>query len=84
MNKPIKKYKSGNFSGVIWMNEREVDGAKVGFKTLTLTRSWKDKEQAIWRNEHLNFRRSDIPKIMAIMNKLQEDLFLSEEGDDDE
>jgi len=82
-NKPIKKYRSSNFSGAVWFNEREVDGAKVGFKTLTLTRSWKEKTEDVWKNEHINFRKSDIPKIMSIMNKLQEDIFLSVEGGDD-
>lgn len=81
MNRPIKKYKSGNFSGAVWLNERQIDGATVGFKTLTLTRSWKDKDQNLWKNENLNFRKSDIPKIMALMHKIQEDIFLTNEGD---
>ncbi|MEA3378224.1 MAG: hypothetical protein U9Q69_01155 [Nanoarchaeota archaeon] len=79
-NSPLKKYRSANFSGVIWLNEKEIDGAKVEFKTMTLTRSWKDKDKNIWRNESINFRKSDVPKIFAIMNKLQETIFLGNEG----
>lgn len=81
-NKPIKKYKSMNFSGVVWSNEKELNGAKVEFKTLTLTRSWKDKDKDIWRNESINFRKTDIPKILVIMNKLQEEIYLR--GDNNE
>lgn len=85
-NRPVKKYRSGNFSGAIWLNEKEHEGAIVGFKSLTLTRSWKDKTQNVWRNEHINFRKSDIPKIQAIIGKLHEEIFLAdeEEGEKDE
>ncbi len=84
MGKPIKQWRSGNFSGAIWFNEREVNGEKRGFKTATIRRSWK-KEGDVWRDETLNIRRQDIPKLMAILNKLQEELFLSsDEVDEDE
>ena len=59
---------------------------EIEFKTVTLRRSWKDKEQNIWRDEKLNLRKADIPKILVILNKMQEELFLSQGdgGDDDE
>jgi hypothetical protein len=83
MTQPIKKYKSGNISGALWFNEREVNGNIVGFKTLSITRSWKDKDT--WRNEALNIRKQDIAKVILILNKLQEDLFLEgREGYDNE
>ena len=82
-NKPIKKWRSGNISGAIWLNEREVNGEKRGFKTATLRRSWK-KEGDVWRDETINIRRQDIPKLTTILNKIQEELFLSEEDDDNE
>lgn len=81
-NQPIKKWRSGNVTGAIWFNEREINGEKRGFKTATIRRSWK-KEGDVWRDETINLRRQDIPKIMAILNKIQEELFLSEEGGDD-
>ena len=83
MTQPIKKYKSGNISGALWFNEREVNGNIVGFKTLSITRSWKDKD--VWRNEALNIRKQDIAKVLVILNKMQEDLFLEgREGYDNE
>lgn len=82
-NKPINKWKSGNISGAIWANEREVNGAKVSFKTASLRRSWK-KEGDVWRDETIKFRRSDIPKFMSILNEMQKELFLGEAGDGDE
>jgi hypothetical protein len=80
-NLPIKKWRSGNIEGVIWSNKRSIerDGVteEVDFKTFTLRRSWKEKDSDTWRDEKLNLRRQDVPKIIAILNKIQEELFLS-------
>lgn len=85
MGQPIKKWRSGNISGAIWFNEREVNGEKRGFKTATLKRSWK-QEGDVWRDEKINIRRQDIPKLLIILNKIQEELYLSkeEEAEQDE
>lgn len=90
-NLPIKKFRSGAIEGVIWANKRKRDdGTEIEFKTATLRRSWMDKEQEIWREEKLNLRRQDLPKIQLIVQKLQEELFLNNlnnpndsKGDDD-
>lgn len=80
-NKPIKKYKSGSIQGAVWLNERTIDGNVVGFKTATLKRSWKDKETNQWREETMNLRKGDLPKMMVILNRIQEDILLSTGGD---
>ena len=82
-NQPIRKWKSGNISGAIWENERDVNGAKVSFKTASLRRSWK-KEGDVWRDETLNFRRQDIPKIASILSEMQRELFLAETSGNEE
>ena len=85
-NRPIKQYRAGNIQGAIWLNEREVKDVIVGFKTVSIRRSWKDKDKDLWREETLNLRKQDIPKLAVILSKLQEDLLLNdeEEGDDHE
>ena len=85
-NRPIKQYRAGNLQGAIWFNEREVKDAIVGFKTVSIRRSWKDKDKDIWREETLNLRKQDLQKLAVILNKLQEDLLLSndEQGDEDD
>lgn len=80
-NQPIKKYKSGLIQGAIWLNEKDVDGDKVGFKTASLRRSWKDKDNQ-WRDETMNLRKTDIPKALVILNKIQEDLLLGDDNDE--
>lgn len=82
-NLPIKKWRSGNISGAIWNNEKDINEAKVSFKTASIRRSWK-KEGDVWRDEVLNFRRSDVPKLMSILNEIQKELFLSEDGGEDD
>ncbi len=83
-NRPIKNYRAGNISGAIWFNEREVNGNIVGFKTLSIRRSWKDKDKDIWRDESINLRRGDIAKLLVILNKIQEELFLADEHQKDD
>ena len=83
-NKPIKSYRAGNISGAIWLNEREVNGNIVGFKTISLRRSWKDKEKDIWRDEVINVRRQDLAKLGVILRNMENDLFLTEEDDENE
>jgi len=78
-NRPIKKFKSGNIELAIWFNEREVDGAIVGFKTVSLKRSWRDNKQEIWRDEVVNLRRGDLPKVLLVLNKAQEELLLEKD-----
>jgi len=85
-NRPVKKWKSGSIETALWYNEREVNGAIVGFKTISLTRSYKKKGEDIWRNEVLNLRRNDIQKAIIVLQKAQEELLLTDEkeGDNDE
>jgi len=60
-----------------------VNGTKVEFKTASIRRSWK-KEGDVWRDETLNFRRQDIPKIFSILHEMQKELFLIDEVEEDE
>lgn len=84
-NKPVKTYRSGNIQGALWLNEKEKDGQIIGYKTLSVRRSWKDNEKNIWRDETLNLRKQDIPKVMLILQKLQEDVLLAhEEGEEED
>ena len=84
-NRPIKKFRSGSIEAAVWFNERKLDdNTTVGFKTVSLTRSWKDKDT--WRNEVINLRKGDLQKVLLVLQKAQEEIFLSdntkEEGDE--
>ena len=82
-NRPIKKFKAGSIEAAIWFNEKEVDGNVVGYKTVSLRRSWKDRQQDVWRDETLNLRKGDLAKVLVVMSKAQEELLLDEDKEGD-
>ena len=49
-NQPIKKFRISTWEGVIWDNKKEVNGAEIQFKTVTVSRSYKKKDEDIWRS----------------------------------
>ena len=83
-NRPIKKFRSGNIETAIWSNEKEFNGGLVEFKTITLSRGYKKKDEDIWRSEVINLRRGDIPKILLVLQKAQEELLLNQEQKEEE
>ena len=84
-NLPIKKLRSGALDLAIWENKRTVrDGEEISFKTISLRRSWKDKEQDIWRDEKINLRKGDIAKALVLLQKAQEELLLTDEHKEEE
>lgn len=81
-NRPIKKFKASNIEAAIWENTKKVKDGEVSFKTISLTRNWKKKAEDIWRNDVINLRRGDIAKILVVLNKVQEELFLNPNGEE--
>ena len=74
-NKPIKKWRSGTIDCSVWSNEREVNGNKVEFKTVSLRKSW--RQDNLWRDQTItNLRRNDLQKVILLLQKAQEDLLL--------
>ena len=76
VNRPIKKWRSSNFEIALWANEREVNGNLVEFKTMSLSRSFKKKDEDLWRNEVINLRRMDLPRVIALLNEASKELFI--------
>ncbi len=84
-NAPIKKFRAGAYEGVIWENKREKDGVEYGFKTITLQRSYKKKDEDVWRSEVINnVRLNDIGKVQAILAKLQDYLLFESQAEAEE
>ena len=44
MEKPEKKFVAGAISATIWENTTEREGKQVSYRTISLTRSYKNKE----------------------------------------
>ena len=79
VNRPIKKWRSSNFEIALWSNEREINGNIVEFKTMSLSRSFKKKDEDIWRSEVINIRRLDIPRLIVLLNEASRELFLDKQ-----
>ena len=89
-NQPIKKWRVSNMEVCIWDNKKQIENGEVNYKTVTISRSFKKKNEDIWRNEVINnVRRSDIPKLITMLDKAQDFLYFEvqdlekekEEGD---
>lgn len=81
INRPVKKWRAGNIEAALWVNRREVDGADVEFKTVSLSRNYKKRGEEIWRSDVINsLRRNDLQKAILVLQKAQEALILHEEA----
>lgn len=76
---PIEKFRAGQLEAAIWFNEKKLkDDTVVGFKTVSLRKSWKD-EQGVWRDAVIQLRKHDVPRVIVLMNKVMEQLLLAQE-----
>ena len=68
--KPIRKYRKGQISVSVWENESQGEN-KFNYETYTFQRSYKnDKDE--WQNTQ-TLRKSDLPELASILNKIQAD-----------
>ena len=81
-NKPIKKFRASNIEVAIWENIKETGKDKINFKTVSLSRNWKKQGEDVWRNDVINLRKADIPKALVVLQKAQEELFLTDQEDE--
>ena len=82
-NAPEKKFKAGPVTATIWKNQvTRANGEKAEFYTVTLERSYKDKDDK-WQKTN-SLRINDLPKADLILSKAYEYLTLKEFGSDAE
>ncbi|MEK6840055.1 MAG: hypothetical protein AABX72_03870 [Nanoarchaeota archaeon] len=82
-NMPIHKFRAGNIEAAVWSNKKDVGGAIMEFKTVSLSRSYLKKGEDMWRSDVINLRRNDLQKVILVMQKAQEQLLLTERDDDE-
>lgn len=81
-NQPEKKFRAGAVSATIWKNiGQSKTGAPTEFKTISLQRSYKDKEGK-WQNTS-TLRLNDLPRAQLVLNKAYEFLCMSGSNDND-
>ncbi|MFT4312892.1 MAG: hypothetical protein ACMXYA_00625 [Candidatus Woesearchaeota archaeon] len=71
-----KRFSAGSISATIWSNEKYVNGQQVTLHSISLQRSYKDKDGS-WKNS-ANMRFADLPKAQLVLDKAYEFLALNE------
>lgn len=69
-NKPDKKYIAGNLTATVWNNKAMKNGKEIAFKSVTLSRSYKDNNGE-WQSSN-SFGVGDLPKAMLVLAKAYE------------
>ncbi len=78
-NTPEKSFRASPISATIWTNEAVgKDGETRLFRTITLERSYKDKEDN-WKKTH-SLRVNDLPKATLVLNKCYEYISIKEDN----
>jgi len=78
-NLPEKRFSAGAVSATIWRNE--VKNSEAEFHTITLQRSYKDKEDN-WKHT-TSLRTNDLPKAMLVLQKAYEYIVFKETSNDE-
>ena len=73
-NLPEKKFRAGAISSTIWANKAKREGKEVTFMTVSLERSYTDK-QGNWQST-TTMRSADIPKAALVLQKAYEYIML--------
>ena len=75
-NVPEMKFRAGAVTATIWQNSGQRDGEIKTFNTITMERSYKDKNDE-WQNT-ASMRINDLPKAALVLTKAYEYLVLNQ------
>ena len=81
-NMPEKKFRSGAIAATIWANSTVKEGKAVTYRTISLQRSYKDKDDK-WQNTD-SLRSSDLPRAILVLQKAYEYVALNVEEAEEE
>ncbi len=77
-NRPEKRINAGAVQVSVWKNQIIKDGKTSEYKTVSFDRRYKDKEGE-WKSTN-SLRISDIPKAVAVLNRVYNYLIIKEES----
>ena len=63
--KPAQTWRFGGVKGSLWVNKSEKDGREVVNKTLSVSRTYKDKSGE-WKESHSYDIAKDLPRLIAV------------------
>jgi len=76
-NLPEMKFRAGAVTATVWQNTGVRDGEPTQFNTISLERSYKDKNDA-WQSTN-SMRINDLPKASLVLDKAYEYLVLNQQ-----
>ena len=80
-NSPEKKFRAGAIAATVWKNTGQRDGKEVEFRTVSVDRVYKDKNDA-WQHTS-SMRLNDLPRAAVVIQQAYEYLVLSGQGASD-
>lgn len=66
-NLPEQKFRAGAITATVWKNDVIKDGDNASFNSITIERSYKDKD-GNWQTTH-SFRTNDLPRLALVAQK---------------
>ena len=78
-NLPEKRISAGAIQATVWKNEKSIKGTETEFQTISLQRSYKDKDGK-WQQTN-SLRVNDLPKAALVLQKAYEYIVLSGEAE---
>ena len=78
-NVPEKKFSTGVINATVWQNQgKSKNGEIVGYRTVSLQRSYKDKN-GVWQHAN-SLRVNDLPRASLVLQKAFEYLVIREQN----
>ena len=78
-NTPEKKFSTGAVTATVWQNKgKDRNGEIVGYRTVSLQRSYKDKN-GVWQHAN-SMRVNDLPRATLVLQKAFEYLVIREQN----
>jgi len=76
-NKPEKKYRAGQLTATVWKNEKNYNGEKQEYYTVSIEKNYKEKDSENWKTTN-SLMANDIPKAELVLRKAFEFITLKE------
>ena len=77
-NQPEMKFRAGAVCATVWANKGQRDGTETSYSTVSIERSYKDKNDA-WQTTN-SLRLNDLPRAALVLTKAYEYLVLNQQN----
>ena len=72
---PVKVFRCGPVKAAVWLFQKQKDGEMVDIPSVTITKSYKDKETEEWKTTDFLYP-DDLPKVVTVATEAYKHLRL--------